>query len=81
MVTIMNTTGTREEVWTAFRRSHDVRLRARYHCLLLLMDGKSCPEIAPWLYRDEETMRSGVHALNAGGLPGLARAPLAGRPT
>jgi hypothetical protein len=58
MVTITNTTVTREQVWTAFCRTPDVRLRERYHAILLLMDGKSCLEAARWLYRDEETKRT-----------------------
>ena len=81
MLRITNPTITRKEVWTAFRRPHDVRLRERYHGLLLLLDGKTCAEIAQWLYRDEETIRSWVHAVNAAGLPGLERAPIPGRPT
>ena len=81
MLTITNTAVTREEVWTAFRRTHDVRLRERYHSILLLMDGKTCPEIAQCLYREEETIRGWVHAFNAGGLPGVERAPIPGRPT
>ena len=80
MLSITNTTVTREEVWTAFRRIADVRLSERYHSILLLMDGKSCPAIAQWLYRDEETIRSWAHALNQEGLQGLARAPIPGRP-
>ena len=71
MVTIRNTTVPREEVWRAFRQVHDARLRERYHCILLLIDGKSCPEIAQWLYREEETIRSWVHAFNQGGMQGL----------
>ena len=39
MLTITNTTVTREQVWAAFRRTHEVRLRERYHTILLLMDG------------------------------------------
>ena len=80
MLTITNTTVTREQVWAAFRRTHDVRLRERYHAILLLMDGMNCSEIAQWLYRDEETIRTWVHALNEAGLPGLERAPIPGRP-
>jgi putative transposase len=81
MLKITNPTVTRERVWGAFRRTHDVRLRERYHCMLLLLDGKSGPEIAQWLYRDEETIRSWVHAVNEAGLPGLQRALIPGRPT
>jgi transposase len=81
MLTITNPTVTREHVWTAFRRTHDARLRERYHSILLLMDGKSCPEIAQWLYRDEETVRAWLHAFNEVGLRGLERAPIPGRPT
>jgi transposase len=81
MLTITNTTVTREHVWTAFRHAPDVRLRERYHSILLLMDGKSCPEIAHWLYREEETIRTWVHAFNEAGLPGLERASSPGRPT
>jgi transposase len=81
MLTITHTTVTREQVWTAVRRTPDVRLRERYHAMLLLMDGKSCPEVARWLYRDEETIRTWVHALNEAGLHGLERAAIPGRPT
>jgi transposase len=81
MVTITNTTTPRDEVWRVFRRVHDVRLRERYHCILLLMDGRSCAEIAQWLYRDEDTVRGWVRAFNSEGLQGLEREPIPGRPT
>lgn len=81
MLTITNSAVSRDDVWRAFRRTHDVRLREWYHCILLLMDGHSCPDIAQWLYRDEETMRTWVHAFNETGLPGLERAPISGRPS
>ena len=80
MVTAIKTTLTREDVWRAFRQTHDARLRERYHGLLLRLDGKSCPEMAPWLYREEDTMRSWVHAFNQEGLRGLARECSPGRP-
>ena len=80
MVTISNTTVLREDVWRAFRQTHDARLRERYHGILLLIDGKSCPEIAQWLYREEDTIRSWVHAFNQGGLQGLEREFIPGRP-
>jgi putative transposase len=81
MVTITNTTVTRAEVWHAFRQTHEARLRERYHCILLWLDGKSCPEVAQWLSRDAETIRSWVHAFNQEGLPGLKREAIPGRPT
>jgi hypothetical protein len=31
MLTITNTAVTREQVWTAFRRTHNARRRERYH--------------------------------------------------
>jgi transposase len=80
MLNITNPMITREQVWSEFRRTRDVRLRERYHSILLLLDGKSCPEIAQWLYRDEETIRSWVHAVNQAGLPGLERDLIPGRP-
>jgi hypothetical protein len=80
MVTMTNTTVTRDTVWSALRQTHDVRLRERYHGILLLMDGQTCLEIAQWLSRDEETIRSWVAAFNKAGLQGLERAPLPGRP-
>jgi transposase len=80
MLTISNTTVTREHARAAFRRTHDVRLRERYHTILLLMDGKSCPEIAQWLYRDEETIRTWVHAFHEAGVPGVKCAPSPGCP-
>ena len=80
MLTMTHTSGTREHVWTAFRRTPEVRLRERDHAILLRMDGKSCPEVAPWLYPDEETVRTWVHAFNEAGLRGLERATIPGRP-
>jgi hypothetical protein len=81
MVTMTNPTAPREQVWSAFRRTPDVRLRERYHGMLLVLEGKGGSEIAHWLYRDEETMRSWGHAVHEAGLPGLEREPLPGRPT
>jgi transposase len=80
MLTIPTVAVTREQVWTAFRRTSDVRLRERSHTSLLLLDGKSCLEVAQWLYRAEETIRAWVHACNEAGLRGLERAPIPGRP-
>jgi hypothetical protein len=73
MLTITNTTVTREHVWTAFRRTHEVRRRERYHSTLLLMDGKSGPEVAPWWSRDEDTVRGWGQAFNQGGSRGWRR--------
>jgi transposase len=81
MMTITKTTITRDEVWRAFRRTPDVRLRERYHGLLLLMDGRSGPESAQWWSRDEATVRGWVHACNHEGLQGLERELIPGRPT
>jgi len=81
MLILTNPTVTRDTVWDAWRRTSDVRLRERYHSLLLLMDGKSGPEIAQWLSRDEATIRAWVHACNEGGLPGLECAPMPDRPS
>jgi transposase len=81
MVTITNTSVTRVHVWAVVRCAHDVRLRERYHSILLRMDGKSCPESAQWLYRDEETIRSWARAFNEAGLPGLERVSSPGRLT
>lgn len=80
MLKITNPTVTRETVWKAFRGSHDVRLRERYHAVLLVLDGKTCSEIAQWLYRDEETIRIWLHTVNNQGFEGLQRAPIPGRP-
>jgi transposase len=80
MLEITNTAVPRDEVWHACRRTHDARLRERYHGILRLLDGKSCPESAPWWYRDEATIRAWLHAFNEAGLHGLERAPLPGRP-
>jgi hypothetical protein len=59
VVTITTTTITRDEVWRAFRRTPDGRLRERDHGILRLRAGRSCPEVAQWLYRDEDTGRGG----------------------
>jgi transposase len=81
MLMITPPSSTRAQIWAAFRQTHNVRLRERYHWMLLLLDGKSCPEIAQWLYRDEGTIRSWVHAVNQAGRPGLEREASPGRPT
>jgi hypothetical protein len=57
-----------------------VRLRERYHGLLLPMDGKSCLEMMPWLYRDEDTVQGRVHAFNQRELQGVERELIPGRP-
>jgi transposase len=80
MLTITNTLVTREHVGAACRRTHEGRLRERYHTILWRMDGKSGPEVAQWLYRAEETMRTWGQAFHEAGLPGLERAPMPGRP-
>jgi transposase len=81
MLEITNPTVTRKQVWAAFRQRHDVRWRERYHDILVLLDGKTCPEIARWLYRDEETIRSWVQAVNEAGVPRLERDPIPRRPS
>ncbi len=43
MLEITNTAVTRDEVWHAFRQAHNGRRHERYHGVLLLLDGKSCP--------------------------------------
>jgi transposase len=80
MLNISHLTVNREQVWAAFRQTRDVRLRERYHRILLLLNGKTCAEIAQWLYQDEETIRSWVHTVNQAGLQGLEREEMPGRP-
>ena len=46
MLTITNTMMTREQVWLAFRQAPNIRLRERYHGILLVMAVQSYPEIA-----------------------------------
>jgi hypothetical protein len=70
MLNITNPTVTREQVWGAFRQAHEVRLRERDHGIWLLRDGKSGTDTAQWLYRNEETIRSWVHAANDAGCQG-----------
>jgi transposase len=77
---ITHTAVPRDEVWHAVRRAHEARRRERYHCMLRRLDGESCPEIAQWWYRAEETSRAWLHAFNEAGLHGLERAPIPGRP-
>ena len=81
MSTITNTAVTREHVWRALRRTQHARRRERYDSILLLMHGRSCPEIAQWLYRDEGPFAAGVYAFNEAGLHELERAPIPRRPT
>ena len=81
MLKITHAEVTRPNVWEAFRRCQDVRLRERYHAVLLLLDGHTCPDIAQWLYHDEDTIRIWIHAVNEQGLEGLKRAPIPGRPS
>jgi Homeodomain-like domain-containing protein len=80
MLQLSHPTVTREAVWAALRHRHGVRLRERYHAVLRLLDGKTCPAIAQCLSRDAETMRLWMHAVNDQGRDGLHRVPLPGRP-
>ena len=81
MLKITHADVTWQTVWDAFRHCHDVRLRERYHAVLLLLDGQTCPDIAQWLYRDEDTICLWIHAVNEQGLEALQRAPIPGRPS
>ncbi len=63
------------------RRTHEGRWRERDHGMWLWLEGKSSLAMAHERSREVETMRRGVHAINEAGLPGLARAPIPGRPT
>ena len=81
MLTMTTTAVAREHLWTAFRRTLEVRLRERYRAILLLIKGRSCPEGMPWLYRDEATLRSWAPAFHEAGLQGPERTPGPGRPT
>src|SRR5437773_1086608 len=38
MLTITNATVSHDEVWRAYRHTHDVRLRERYHCIGSVLD-------------------------------------------
>jgi hypothetical protein len=49
MVTMTHPNVTGEQVWAAFRGTHEVRWRERYHGLLLVFEGQNCHAIAPWL--------------------------------
>jgi hypothetical protein len=49
MVTMTPTTVTCAEVRHALRQTHEGPRRERYHCLLRRLEGKSRPEMAPWL--------------------------------
>jgi hypothetical protein len=80
MLMITTIRGARPHGGTAFRRTHEARLRERYHRILRLPDGRSGPEMAPWMSRDEATGRAWVHAFNEAGLWGLERAPIPVRP-
>jgi hypothetical protein len=42
MLAITNTAVTREELGRAFRQAHDVRLRERYQCMLLVYVASVC---------------------------------------
>ena len=48
--------------------------------MLLRLEGTSGPEMARWLSREEDTLRSWVYAFHQGGLQGLEREGLPGRP-
>jgi hypothetical protein len=77
---ITNLAVTRDAVGHAFRRARDPRRRQRDHGILRWLAGKSGPELAPWLSRDEETRRRWVQAFHPAGRPGLAREAAPGRP-
>jgi len=55
-LSVTKTTVTREEPWRTFRRAHRARRRERSYGILRLLDGQSCPEMAHWLSREEDTI-------------------------
>jgi hypothetical protein len=68
-------------MWAALRRTPGIRFARALSCHFAADGWEKLPELAQWLYRDEETMRARVHALNEAGLRWLERATIPGRPT
>jgi transposase len=79
MLKITNPSVTRDRVWTAFRRTHDVRWRERYQAILLRLDGKTCQEKSLQIIPDRAAQHLG-HAVDTAVREAVGRLTLMPQP-
>jgi transposase len=68
--------GLQEEI----RRSEESRYDHRLHGVLLVAQGATCPQVAPWLGDSPRTVEYWVHRFETHGLAGLREGERPGRP-
>ena len=79
-LTIPNAQKVIKELQREIRRSKDCRYIRRLHGVLLVAQGKSCPEVARLLGNGARTVQLWVHRFKNEGLSGLKDKPRPGRP-
>ena len=68
---ITNPTLSFEEIVGLYKKERNLRLKERYHALLLMHELKNCTEVANILMRDRSTIQDWANRFNDGGLDAL----------
>lgn len=75
-----NPTSARELIKASFSSSIEHRFLGRLHCVLLVVEGRSCYEVARWFGKDPRTVERWVHGFDQRGIAALREHRSGGRP-
>jgi len=62
-----------DEMWEKYKSKHDGRMKERYHCIAMMLDGATPGEVAKVFHCSRNTTWEWAVAYNEGGLEGLER--------
>lgn len=78
---IMRSSPNYEELVELYKKEKCVKLKERYHALLLMHEFKNCTRVAELLKKSRRTIQLWVNAFNEGGLEAIAPSSPPGRPS
>lgn len=70
---ITRTDVTADEMWGLYKSEHDGRMKERYHCIAMMLDGATPGEVAKVLHCSRNTTWEWAVAYNESGFEGLKR--------
>jgi len=62
-----------DEMWEMYKREHDGRMKERYHCIAMMLNGATPGEVARLFHCSRNTTWEWAVAYNESGLEGLKR--------
>ncbi|NMC08190.1 MAG: helix-turn-helix domain-containing protein, partial [Candidatus Lokiarchaeota archaeon] len=62
-----------DKMWEMYKHEHDGRMKERYHCIAMMLDGGTAGEVARSFHCSRNTTWEWAVAYNEGGLEGLKR--------